>query len=111
MGLAWRVFRWAGAMLVLSSVVRRRYLLQWGTATSVLTFGFASLAVWTAEAIWFFWPSVPLEWAVTLRPWVETTLTWDWISFRVYLLYLLAGLGWGWVFFRLMFRHRGPIVD
>ena len=30
MGLAWRVFRWAGAMLILSSVVRRRYLLEMG---------------------------------------------------------------------------------
>ena len=33
-----------------------------------------------------------------------TTLTWDWISFRVYLPYLLAGLAWGWLFFKLTTR-------
>jgi hypothetical protein len=71
-------------------------------ATSVLTFCFASLAVWTAEAIWLFWPFLPLEWAVILRPWVETTLIWDWSSFKLYLLYLLTGLLWGWLFFRAL---------
>ncbi len=100
--VVWRAFRWASVMLFLSWAIRRRHRGEWEMATSVLTFCFASLAVWTAEAIWLFWPFLPLEWAVILRPWVETTLIWDWSSFKLYLLYLLTGLLWGWLFFRAL---------
>jgi hypothetical protein len=98
--LAWRTFRWVLVMLALSWAIRHRHRGEWEMATSVLTFCFASLAVWTAEAIFLFWPSLPLEWAVILRPWLETTLMWEWSPFKLYLLYLLAGLLWGWLFFR-----------
>lgn len=106
----WRVIRWAIAMLTLSWAIRYRNRTEWGSVTFVLTFCFTSLGVWTAEAIWLFWPSLPLEWAVILRPWVQTTLMWDGSSFGLYLLYLFAGLLWGWVFSKIRIsKNESPI--
>jgi hypothetical protein len=95
-------------MPALTWVLRRRDRGDQKKTILVLTFCFASLAVWTAEALFLYWPSLPLEWAVILRPWVETSLMWDWSFLRLYFLYLLGGLLWGWGFVAFLSpdRHR-----
>ena len=103
--LLWRGFRWVSVMGTLSWALRYRDRRARETATLILTFCFASLAVWTTEAIWLFWPSLPLEWAVILRPWAQTTLMWDGNSLKLYLLYLFAGFLWGWLLSRLSHRY------
>ena len=104
----WRAFRCGLAMPALTWVLRRRDRGDQKKTILVLTFCFASLAVWTAEALFLYWPSLPLEWAVILRPWVETSLMWDWSFLRLYFLYLLGGLLWGWGFVAFLSpdRHR-----
>ena len=96
--VACRIIRWIGVMSGLTLVMHFRERVRLLPIIWIMTACFTSLAVWTAEATWLFWPSMPLEWAVILRPWVETTVLWDGYSFRLYLLYFASGLLWGWLF-------------
>ena len=103
--VVWRAFRWASVMLFLSWAIRRRHRQEWEMAPSVLTFCFASLAVWTAEAIWLFWPFLPLEWAVICTALGGNDADMGLEFLKLYLLYLLTGLLWGWLFFRAFPAH------
>ena len=103
--LVWRIVRWIGVMSGLTLVMHFHERGRLQPAIWIMTACFTSLAVWTAEATWLFWPSMPLEWAVILRPWVQTTLVWDGYSFTLYLLYFSSGLIWGWLFLRFIKRY------
>jgi hypothetical protein len=74
--LVWRFLRWWCVMGFLPWVVPRSDQSQRPKPVLLLNACFLSLAVWTAEATWIFWPFMPLEWAVVLRPWTER-LMWD----------------------------------
>jgi hypothetical protein len=97
--LIWRIFRWLFAMVGITFMAGFQGRVPLRSVTWVMTACVTSLAVWTAEATWLFWPSLPPEWAVILRPWVQTTLLWDGYSLVLYLQYMLAGLLWGWFVF------------
>jgi hypothetical protein len=105
----WRILRWVSVMGFLPWVVRKSD--QGGSSTSVLSFNacFLSVAAWTAEATWIFWPFMPLEWAVILRPWTPQVM-WDSRALHLLTLYCVASLLWGWglSFFRNR-RDRTPL--
>ena len=91
----WRTLRWFSVMAFLPWMVRG--LRQGPGSKAVLLFNacFLSVAVWTAEATWIFWPFMPLEWAVILRPWAPQ-LIWDSQALQLLALYCMASLLWGW---------------
>jgi hypothetical protein len=104
----WRSVRWLLVMAGLSWLLRRRRPAEWRPILSILSFGFASLSVWTAEAIWLFWPQFPLEWAVVFRPWAETNLIWSLDFFMLSLLYLSIGLLWGGFISKWILKQPSP---
>ncbi len=91
----WRILRWVSVMGLLPWMVRKSA--QGQRSASVLLFNacFLSVAVWTAEATWIFWPFMPLEWAVVLRPWTPQ-LMWNSRAIQLLALYCAASLVWGW---------------
>jgi hypothetical protein len=91
----WRILRWGCVMGFLPWVVRKPD--QGPSSKAVLLFNacFLSVAVWTAEATWIFWPFMPLEWAVILRPWTPQ-LMWDSRALELLGFYCVASLLWGW---------------
>jgi hypothetical protein len=97
----WRILRWFSVMGFLPWMVRKSD--QGPRSKHVLLFNacFLSVAVWTAEATWIFWPFMPLEWAVVLRPWTQR-LMWDSSALQLLAVYCAASLLWGWTlsFFR-----------
>jgi hypothetical protein len=91
----WRVLRWVSVMGFLPWIGRSSD--QGPRSTPVLLFNacFLSIAVWTAESAWIFWPFMPLEWAVILRPWTQR-LMWDSRGLQLLAIYCAASLLWGW---------------
>ena len=101
----WRLLRWWSVMGFLPWMVPRSDQGQRPRPVLLLNACFLSLAVWTAEATWIFWPFMPLEWAVVLRPWTER-LIWDSSALRLLAIYCAASLLWGWLVFHFRSRRR-----
>jgi hypothetical protein len=102
---SWRIIRWFIVMITLTRIIQHQGIKQWGSLILIWIACSTSLTVWTAEETWFFWPSMPLEWAVILRPWVQTTFIWDESSLKLYILYFLAGLLWGSSLYKIIRRQ------
>jgi len=102
----WRVIRWLFAMITLTLVIHRSRKGQWPQPIIVSTACFTSLAVGTAEAIWFLWPGMSSYWTVVFRPWVVTGAIWGLDFIRLYLIYGFAGLLWGWFLYRWIQRRN-----
>jgi hypothetical protein len=90
----WCALRWVSVMGLLPWMVRKLDQGQKPNSVLLLNACFLSLAVWTAEATWIFWPFMPLEWAVILRPWAQR-LIWDSRSLALLGIYCAASLLWG----------------
>jgi hypothetical protein len=94
----WQLLRWGIVMGLLPRVVPRSNQGERPKPVLLLNACFLSLAVWTAEATWIFWPFMPLEWAVVLRPWTQR-LMWDSSTLQLLALYCATSLVWGWFVF------------
>jgi hypothetical protein len=108
--LLWRILRWFMVMVTLTWIIQHQGMNQRGSLSLVWIVCLTSLTVWTSEETWFFWPSMPLEWAVILRPWIQTTFLWDENSLKRYIIYLLAGFVWGLVLLKFMKWRKTSII-
>jgi hypothetical protein len=90
----WRTLRWFFVMGLLPWMVPKSDQGQRPKPVLLLNACFLSLAVWTAEATWIFWPFMPLEWAVVLRPWTQRLML-DSSTLQLLAIYCAASLVWG----------------